>query len=653
MLFDAVAWTLIIVMACAAGAGALRVLGAEQLRAGDRFLLAAWLGVVLLSLALLGASVVVPLAPGTAMVVGGAVAAAGAWAALRGRRSRRRPTLESPIPHAALIAGAAMITAGAAALASDRVTLYDSLVYHVGIMHWLREYGTVPGVALIHNRLGHVSAWLALAAPFDAGPVTHRAANVAMGVALVLAAAQGAVALARIVAHRATGSDWFLLLSSCALIWPVAVYDAASPSPDVAANALIVVVAWSMLVVPRVAAPRVRSRWARWLTPRLVPFVLAVGATTMKLFALPAAVAAAVFYAFGSGEHRGMRDLGGRVLVCCVVGLALAAPFVAANLAASGCPLFPSPAGCLTTPWSVGSGAAADYAVYIREVARRETRQLAGGAHGLPWVGPWVAAHPLVTTLALLAPLLAVVLLRGPRRDGVRSVLLLAVLGIAFAAWKAPAPRFLYAYVLIVPVVAVAYPLATLARRAEGVAGSARPAWAVRSAAARGFIGFALASGLTYALASQKLNLLSAVASGGGALGGRRAELLLPAAPEEPARLYRWRVNDVDVLTPVPLPVADTLSYRSAIDDEAAFEKCSTAPLPCTPYLPDPEVRLREPQRGIAGGFVREHGAVALSARVARCVGAIAAPYDDGALAAVDAGADGDRSAQCGEAASR
>jgi hypothetical protein len=65
-------------------------------------------------------------------------------------------------------------------------------------------------------------------------------------------------------------------------------------------------------------------------------------------------------------------------------------------------------------------------------------------------------------------------------------------------------------------------------------------------------------------------------------------------------------VNDVDVLTPVPRPVADTLGYHSAIAFNSSLEKCSTAPLPCTPYLPGSEVRLRRPARGLAGGFVRE-----------------------------------------------
>ena len=83
---------------------------------------------------------------------------------------------DAPVPLAALVSGVSLAAVGAAALASDPVTLYDSLVYHIGIIRWLHEHGTVPGIALIHNRLGHVSAWFALGAAFDTGPATNRAA---------------------------------------------------------------------------------------------------------------------------------------------------------------------------------------------------------------------------------------------------------------------------------------------------------------------------------------------------------------------------------------------------------------------------------------------------------------------------------------------
>ncbi|MCK5489639.1 MAG: hypothetical protein KAI98_06605, partial [Gemmatimonadetes bacterium] len=33
--------------------------------------------------------------------------------------------------------------------------------------------------------------------------------------------------------------------------------------------------------------------------------------------------------------------------------------------------------------------------------------------------------------------------------------------------------------------------------------------------------------------------------------------------------------------------------------------QCGGAPLPCTPFLTYPDIRLRSPDKGLAGGFVR------------------------------------------------
>jgi hypothetical protein len=648
MLLDIGAWALILGIAYLAGDGVLALLGAHGLRRGDRSIIAAWCGVVILALVLLAVSLAAPLSP----VAGAACAilVGGGGAALRHRfgRAHRRHKAPDPLSAPSIAFGVAVIFVGAAALASDRVTLYDSLVYHLGVIRWLREHGTVPGVALIHNRLGHVSAWFALDAPFDSGIAAGRAGNIALGVALVLVALQGAVAAMRIAGRRANGADWFLLLSSTALVWPVVRFDVASPSPDVATNALIIVVAWSMLIVPRAPVP---SRTSQWLSPRLVPFVLAAGATAMKLFALPAAGAAALFYAFAPADDRGPRVAAGRLAICAAVGLALTAPLLAANTVTSGCPLFPSPIACTEAGWSVGRAQAADYAEYIRNVARFETRSSFERVAGFPWVGPWISAHPLITCLVILAPVIVVVLLRGPRRDGVRSALLVAVLGVAFALSQAPAPRFLYAYVIIAPGIFVAYWLASrLHRRAAQHVAAAQPP--LQRAAAIGFAACAVIAGGAYALASQKLNVRTSAAGASPLFVVDRHDLLIPAAPEVPQRLYRWRVNDVDVLTPVPRPVADTLSYRSVVDGDAGLEKCSTAPLPCTPYLPPSDLTLRVPSRGLAAGFVRDRGRAQLSAAPRRCVGEIVPPFATAILGSVDLTAP-DRADRCRAAPSR
>ena len=445
MLLDIGAWALILGIAYVGGDGMLALLGAHGLRRGDRFIIAAWLGVVALSELLLGASLVVALSPLAATACALIVCVVGGWLRRRFRDPNRRAVRNVPGPAVAL--GVAVIFLGAAALASDPVTLYDSLVYHLGLIRWLREHGTVPGVALLHNRLGHVSAWFALAAPFESSVLAGRAGNIAQGVPLVLVALQGAIAAGRIGDRRAVFADWFLLVLSAALVCPVVVFDVATPSPDVVTNALIGVVAWSMLIVPRAGDSARAARDA--INPRLVPFTLGVGAAAMKLFALPATAAAAIFYALGSADAATIRYTLRRLAVCVVLGLAMLSPFLAANVVASGCPLFPSSIGCVDVGWSVSSHEAAEYSEYIRNVARFQGRHSFVDAARLPWIGPWVAKSPIVSLLIVLSPIVAAMLLRRPRRDGGRSALLVAMIGVAFTVWQAPAPRFLYTYVIM------------------------------------------------------------------------------------------------------------------------------------------------------------------------------------------------------------
>jgi hypothetical protein len=111
--------------------------------------------------------------------------------------------------------------------------------------------------------------------------------------------------------------------------------------------------------------------------------------------------------------------------------------------------------------------------------------------------------------------------------------------------------------------------------------------------------------GALYTLPSQKVNLVSAMRGRGGILSISRTDLILPQPVDSPAKLFRWTVNDVAGHTPVAPSVADTLGYRSVIDGDAGLEKCSRAPLPCTPYRPNADIRLRKPSRGLVGGFIR------------------------------------------------
>ena len=601
MLADVFAWAVILGVAYVVGRGVLAAFGARLLRTGDRVLLAMWSGVAIVSSVLLGVSLIVPLSAVVGLLTAAVLVAAGV--ALNRRFANGHEENDLPWRLKPVVLGALVIAFGTSILTSDRVTLYDSLVYHVGIVRWLHEYGTVPGVALIHNRLGHVSSWLALGAPFDGGPLTGRATTIPLGVSLLLVALGAAMAAARIATFRAIRADWFLFFASLALAWAVLRHDAANPSPDAGASAMVVATTWSMLVAG--SQPIRRNPEARFgqLTPWLIPVLIATGAVTIKLFAAPAVIAAALAYVTAGTASQGARGMANRALICAALGMIVGGPFLAANVVATGCPLFPSTAFCVDAPWALARADVADYAVYIRDVARWDARRSFVGVSGTGWILPWARAHWLLTLLAIASVVAGVALVRTHRDRGSTYPVAVGLLGIAFTAIQAPAPRFLYVYVLIVPLTAISI---VLAPRWAGVASPGLRSEAHEGRLSRAFVATAVVMAAMYALPSQKVNLVSGIRSGRGILSIARPELIRPEPAEPPRKLFRWTVHDVAGVTPVPPNVADTLGYRSVIDGDAGLEKCSSAPLPCTPYRPSLDVRLRKPARGIAGGFV--HG---------------------------------------------
>ena len=602
MIADVLAWAVILGVAYVVGRGVTAAFGARALRAGDRVLLALWSGIGILGSALLGVSLLVPLTALSGILT--AIVLVGLGIFLYGKFATGHEENDVPWTATPVVLGALAIAIGASALTSDRVTLYDSLVYHVGIVRWLHEYGTVPGVALIHNRLGHVTSWLALAAPFDGGLLVGRATTIPLGVAMVLVGLGAAMAAARIALSRAIRADWFLFFASIALAWAVLRYNAANPSPDAGASAMIVATAWAMLVAG--SQPIRRNPEARFgqLTLWLIPVLMATGAVTIKLFAVPAVIAAALAYVTAGTGSQGARGLMNRAFVCAALGLAVGGPFLAANVVSSGCPLFPSTVLCADVQWALPRADVADYAVYIRDVARWEARRSFVGMTDTAWIVFWVRAHPLLTVLALASVVIGIVLMRTHRDRGSTYPIALGLLGIAFTAVQAPAPRFLYVYALIVPLTAISIVLQP--RWAGVMAGTGRSGSdsGAKRRLLQAFVATALVMATTYAVASQKLNLVSAI-RGGGILSISGAEFRFPEPVEVPSQLFRWAVNDVTGYTPVPPTVADTLGYRSVIDGNSGLEKCAIAPLPCTPYRPDADVRLREPLRGISGGFIR------------------------------------------------
>jgi hypothetical protein len=596
MLVLAAACMLVSGSALILGMAALSALGAEAFRRlGDRVVVALWLGIVIECTLLLA---VVVFAPLSAPVGGGVIAVAVGIAATRPLARRQIIELRSTLSSTLLIAIMVLVLA-VAAVAASPVTYYDTGGYHFGIIRWLSRFGATPGVALLHRRFALTSSWLALAAPFNAGPLEARMSTLPGALALLLAFLHLAVAGARLLRRRAQPSDIFVIVAYL-LVLPVVCRSQImiSPSPDLPVTILVVTIAWVVLLL---GAARAASSGAD-----AVPWILGVGAVAMKLNAFPLLLAAGVYSLVRTRRLTGALALGLSPLV----------PLTAVGAISSGCPLYPAQV-CLDVPWALPAELIDTLATTIRERARWQGDPPAD-AGAWNWIAPWVRTN-LEGTALLAYTALSVGLLWRRRSiwiDGTPWVLGLGVLGTAFTMYAAPDLRFGLGYFSIVPALFVAVLSTQTAPSPQGM-------WCFLAATLYVLVGrlkvvypFLLPALLAF---RQKATPRVAAPPVSRVLPAVLLAISVCAVPMQVDVNHRLRqrllgaaqpsVLAFPLALPPPLrvPQEQDLARRRIGDVNLVvpkLEQCWAAELPCTTALAVDSIRLRRPEIGIAGGFL-------------------------------------------------
>jgi hypothetical protein len=436
--------------------------------------------------------------------------------------------------------------------------LEDTGGYHWSLIQWYGEYGIAPGLGLFQWRLATHSSWLALTALLDVGALESRVATVANGVLFVGCLWFFVVCAIRWIRGCASLADRFALIALGFLLQLIAKWEMrASPSPDIPVLLAIVVVCWKALVDGEKESATSGDAFALAL--------LAVVTVTFKLNALPLAVVCAVCFLLRDHAIPRARWKGVALLAL------VAAPLVVASWVSTGCPLFPSPWGCLEGPAAIGVAAARQYSAIIGATARHDIGQgLVLSACALAYLA-WM--RDKVTRYALRAPVA------------------IALTGIAFTAFVAPTTRFAAGYLTILPALAFAQLTA---------AGGTTSAIATRAHAA-------LASVVVAALAvALALPLYK--------------EFIYPSLRQRHFDSWAERKRGdpaINAANPDWWLMPNRIDYRESFDPARAADfdyavsprmTCWNHPQPCASNATLsalPRVRLRDPERGLAGGFVR------------------------------------------------
>ena len=430
--------------------GTVILLGLDPLRvidrSGDRAMVATWLGLLVLVNLLLALSLFAPLSP---LVTATAILLL-LGAALARQKTRTELACACRQVSAANLVGVLVVMLGAAAYCSQVIVWYDSGLYHVQVVKWLSGYGLVPGLALIHSRFGFISSWFTLPAIFNHGVVAGRMMALPGALCLGLMVVHVLMAWVRIASGQSRRQDLFLGAASLLSLPVVLLYGMPNaPTPDLPVIALVVVVAWAMLVIADGEGSL--SPLAVGRSVMLIPLLLAMGAASIKLSALPLVAVAGCFYLF-MGSLRTSKI----VAVGSVVGLGLL-PTAAAGIVVAGCAFYPAALLCVDVPWSLGAETAAREASLISDIARWGTLAPEGSSP-FGWLASWWRSEWSAASLLLLSTLAGLQLLvsRISMSCAERWVAALGIAGVIYMLAAAPTWRFGLGYLVLLPALVVA-----------------------------------------------------------------------------------------------------------------------------------------------------------------------------------------------------
>jgi len=425
-------------------------------RDGDRLILSLWLGIIILSIALLTVSLVFPLSPLAGAILAGSLC----LLSLLSKRTRMELRALRSRLSKKIILGLLALAIAIASLTTRQVTWHDTGYYHYQVVQWLEKFGTVPGVALLFPNFGFTSSWFAFAAPLNAEIFDSRVSAVTNGFILLIATLQFLICLTQCLKREAYLSDWFMTSCSLMLLPVVLLVNPLasiliSPSPDIPIIFLVEVTAWSILGLSadKKSLPLASARAIR---PEVFPLLLSAGAVTVKLIALPVLLVSSLFFVFGKKFRTR------QIFVAGVVITLLIAPMLISGVITSGCPMYPSSLFCLDLPWS-------PTLEKVEHISKATHSVINWASPSPPGIHPWLwslwhwfnsSIQKQIMALLILFSIFPTIYLT--KRIKIEQyyeqlwVILIAVSGILFITLESPFFRFALSYLVLLPALGIA-----------------------------------------------------------------------------------------------------------------------------------------------------------------------------------------------------
>jgi hypothetical protein len=331
---------------------------------------------------------------------------------------------------------------------TSSIACYDIESYHLQAVRWATEFGSVPGLANLHGRLGFNSALHVFAALLSSPGGSWLGREYANSLIVTTTLA---ILVQGVASHPARSTYALLLLP---LPTSLLFSDCLSgPQPDVAAASAAILFCWYLQDIA----------FERESLNNSAFFLALLTGTMAVLFKLSyvgwEAVGTLVAVACWIRSGQRMRQL----LVPIVLVVVFCAPWIFRGYLTSGYPLFPAEIGRIEFDWTVPHKLITDERAWVLSWARAPfNSQVQQVLSGWSWLGPWIQqlpSEPIIvkaSIMALAGLLTSIWLLRPgfPRAELSRWIaLFLPALGaVLFWFFSAPSPRFAQATIWILAV---------------------------------------------------------------------------------------------------------------------------------------------------------------------------------------------------------
>ncbi|MCR4754467.1 MAG: hypothetical protein K5868_02935 [Lachnospiraceae bacterium] len=362
---------------------------------------------------------------------------------------------------------------------------FDTNLYHAQAIHWIEDYGVVPGLANIQSRFGYNSAEFALNALYGFKWLTGRSLHTSAGFFALLSSftVVGIVGafkrddagkihiVPRVSDYVRIGLIYYLGLIYSEMI---------SPASDYYAQLLLfnIVIMWLDAASINTSSDVSGSLYAAGERQSIygILTILVVYAVTIKLSLAPLVLLALIpgLYWIKNKNYMG-------IITCLISGLIIAVPYLIRGHFISGWVLYPSTLISFGTPdWQMPVGMAKydakEIGMWGRGIMRAEGWD---SVTAFNWIPGYISALSVMEKLWLLAAvasLVCVIILAikaaalrksGNNDERLQIIPLMLILCIGMITWfiKAPLVRYGYSYIIILPLLTLGYIL----RRVDGL----------------------------------------------------------------------------------------------------------------------------------------------------------------------------------------